>query len=701
MSLPPPLKRLAAGARRRDALVALGIGVPALAALVAVATRVFPMPVVVAVASGAAAALAYVVARRWRQRDDAWAARRLDAGYRRFEDSADLLLRAPESLAPLVRLQRERMLRRLDAETALDLRERWPLRPLLLAWLIAAAVATLAVLWPAPPATEGASPATAERTGAAAATHLLEARLAIRAPQYTGVAERTATELDARVEEGAQVAWSLKLDAHPTAVTLRFHDGSRLALAALDDASSSWRGAREIASPLLYRVELEGAPPLADAGPHRLELIPDRAPEVRVLEPDRTLTVLDGRQTQWTLAFEASDDYGIGAARLELTLAQGTGENVTFKSRTIELQGEGEARLKRYRHVLDLKALGIAAGDDVIVRLRISDRRAPEPNTTRSASFILRWPPEAGSEGSGVEGVVERALPAYFRSQRQIIIDTEALAAERPKLRDEAFAQRANGIAETRRCCACATASSSARNRRDRGGGRDRARARGRRASPEARIGAKADSAFGQLGDTEAEFGHVHDIAEAATLLDTETRETLRRALSAMWQAERQLRQADLKQRCRPRTRRSSTSSRCSSRRASTWRARARAAGDRRDAPPDRRPPRRHGAGRSLVARNVDAVPAALWQSLRDGGAPDFGALRTGSRRTSASCRMRSACWPHWSAWKRIPRAPRAAISSSAWPGRSCARPRPARACATRAAIAGRRYLDALGEPGS
>src|SRR5690606_4258568 len=40
------------------------------------------------------------------------------------------------------------------------------------------------------------------------------------------------------------------------------------------------------------------------------------------------------------------------------------------------------------------------------------------------------------------------------------------------------------------------------------------------------------------------EFGHVHDIPEAATLLDPKTRALLRRALGEMWQSELALRQA-------------------------------------------------------------------------------------------------------------------------------------------------------------
>jgi hypothetical protein len=48
---------------------------------------------------------------------------------------------------------------------------------------------------------------------------------------------------------------------------------------------------------------------------------------------------------------------------------------------------------------------------------------------------------------------------------------------------------------------------------------------------------------FGQEVDVLSEYGHTHDDAEAATLLDPETRRILKSALDQMWQAELHLRQ--------------------------------------------------------------------------------------------------------------------------------------------------------------
>ena len=48
---------------------------------------------------------------------------------------------------------------------------------------------------------------------------------------------------------------------------------------------------------------------------------------------------------------------------------------------------------------------------------------------------------------------------------------------------------------------------------------------------------------FGREADVLEAYGHTHDHAEAATLLDPETRATLKKALDQMWQSELHLRQ--------------------------------------------------------------------------------------------------------------------------------------------------------------
>ena len=189
------------------------------------------------------------------------------------------------------------------------------------------------------------------------------------------------------------------------------------------------------------------------------------------------------------------------------------------------------------------------------MRLAVSDNRQPQANTTKSASFILRWPPETASDSVGMEGLVERTMPAYFRSQRQIIIDTQNLIADQPTLDDDAVLARSDGIgvdqkilrlrygqflgeeSETRSEAESPAEKKHAANEADAG----RADALTKREDEHKHF--LNVEKFGDAGAVTSEYGHVHDVAEAATLIDPETKATLKSALNEMWDAELHLRQ--------------------------------------------------------------------------------------------------------------------------------------------------------------
>jgi hypothetical protein len=529
-------------ARRRMAIALALVAPPALAAIGATA----------GLSGGAAATLVAILllapcaglgAFVHRRSDAAWLARRLDAQVPAMEDSAALLFADPVALAPLERLQQARLRQRV-AVLDVDLRPRWPRGALGASFGLAAAIVFVAWLGsagvlPSPPAPVSRTTAndTTARIGSIA--------IAIQPPAYTGLATRRASTLDLEVVEGSRLDWRLRFTPAPPSAALVFHDGRRVPL---QRQGRNWQASDEIRAARLYRLEFDGASS-ADEALHRIDVIPDRAPEIRVIHPERSLSLLEAGQSRWAVEFEASDDHGIVAAELELTLAQGSGENVAFSARTITLVPAGSVPggpaplTARYAQVLDFAALGLAAGDEVIVKLIVRDNRAPDANVTRSASFILRWPAEPASEAAGLEGVVQRALPAWFRSQRQIIIDSEALAAERGTLDAAAFLRRSDAIGVDQKILRLRYGQFLGEEFE----GRQHA---GEGPGGDAHDGHADDVAagFGEAGNVLAKFGHVHDIAEAATLLDPETKETLRSALGEMWQAELHLRQGDPEQ---------------------------------------------------------------------------------------------------------------------------------------------------------
>lgn len=554
----PLLQRSWQRARRRQWWATLLLALPLALAATALTLRVggFDSATVVLLIS----LLASVALSTWRSRqlDRHWLVRQLDT-HRIVQDSADLLFADAATLNPLQQRQQARVTAALQASMP-ELRPRWPRRWMAVSWLLGLVVIALVLGWPrsgggsvmpslsSPPAATAALPPRLQST-----------RLAITAPAYTGQPARVQTTLDAKVAQGSGLQWSLRFSAQPTQVVLQFHDGRRMALVRTGE---EWTGTWNADRAALYRVVTE--PALREQRLYRLDVLPDRPPNVRVIVPDRTLVLGTPGQRQWALQFEASDDYGVAAdAQLRITLAQGSGENITFREQTLTLSGSGAPALRRFTRTLDLAALGAAPGNDVIAQLQVRDNHAPTPQAAQSTSLILRLPSAEQVQGAELEGMVKKTLPAYFRSQRQIIIDAEALIKRRRQLPPEEFTRRADAIGVDQRILrlrygqflgeeseggakppptsdALPTSDTPPDHDHDHDHDDDKA---GGDAHDHGSMQTGSPPVFGSATDVLSEYGHTHDHAEAATLLDPQTRATLKAALDQMWSSEGELRQ--------------------------------------------------------------------------------------------------------------------------------------------------------------
>jgi hypothetical protein len=589
MQLPARLSALLGTCRVRVFGIGVALFVAPAALLLGLAMRSAAMPMATATTATAAAAACvlvggYVVHRRLQRFDAAWLIRRLNAAVPDFEDSVALLAtRAPHgshnandnandsnagNLTDLAALQRRRLLARLSALALPDLRPAIPWRTLAAAWL-----STGAWLLGAAPAPRPAASRAVPTAHAPAAVEL-----SITPPAYTHLPMQHATSWDVTVPSGSSVAFALDLGAATGGAALSFDDGSR------------------------------------SGGAERLRL--ERSGAVW-----RAVQVVS---TTWQLEFEARDDYGLGAAELEVSLAHTTGDNVKTTQRKWVLAGSGNARERTYREVLRLRDFGFAKGDDLVATLQVTDNRAPVPNTARSASYILRFAPEAAADAAGMEGAVQKVTPAYLRSERQIIIDSEALLAARPTLDAAKFASRSDSLGVDQKMLRLRYGQflgEEFENHADEAPGD--ARADGGTAS-----GGGPGSGSGADAVVQR-FGHVHDQPEAATLLEPGVKQLLRAALGEMWQAELHLRQAD-PQSALPYAYKALDYIKQVQQSERIYLARA-----RRDVPESDPTRRLTGDRAALTDRAAPATLAqpagaaldAAWRTLQSGGVPDVAAL--------------------------------------------------------------------------
>ena len=436
----------------------------------------------------------------------------LDGAVPEMEDSSALLEHAA---TPVAQLQRRRILDRLDASlTNQQLRRITRGRVTAgLPWLMGSMAAAAAV-WFAISAPQQAGNAAPGKLPAAIAAQVAS-QLVVRTapPAYTGVAAVESAPKDLEVPEQTVLTWCLK-DPSATEEAIELSTGQVLKpgkecarWTATESVFWRWRGNR-----------------------YTVKVIPDQPPEITITAPTQMVQELSETATSAAMAVQVRDDYLIKRATLHMTLARGSGENIRFTDREMPLPGSPDPKQRNWSKSWSLAELGMEPGDELYFFVRATDNAA-RPHTVQSPTYALRLPapPEEAEEESAAMPMLVK--PQSLRSQRQIIIDTEQLIADMRSTRigKDEVVERSQKIAS------------------DQGTLRRRY---GQFLGEESSLFSDGEDDHGDHGAEEGgsnqdilhQYGHAHDEAENATLYDEETKKVLRRALVAMWDAEKALR---------------------------------------------------------------------------------------------------------------------------------------------------------------
>jgi len=380
---------------------------------------------------------------RWRNLSTDNFLQHLNRRFPDFEESAELLTKEPSSLGPLQLLQRERALAVFRKNLAqvekwqTPFYYRWVVIILLSCGLLFMLTDQLALL---------ASKIIPENlmmpvasSGTVALTGLNDITVRIQPPAYTGLAVTETVQLNLELPQGSQVDWSLSFATNEGEFALQVSSDVHIALASGKD--NRLHGGAVIDKTNLYRIIRAHAGEEETVGDiYSLTVKLDRAPDIKVLEPAvSSLEIPRNGPAHFNSQVLVKDDYGVSDVEILASVAKGSGEGVKFRDEKIEFDQSIETdKGLVYQKLWDLKALGMEPGDEVYFTVIATDNRLPEANTGRSETLIVRWLDD-DSTGLAAEGLAIDFIPEFFKSQRQIIIDTEQLIEDKPHLPIQAF----------------------------------------------------------------------------------------------------------------------------------------------------------------------------------------------------------------------------------------------------------------------
>jgi len=347
--------------------------------------------------------------------------------------------------------------------------------------------------------------------------------LTILPPAYTGKIKREQDKFTIDAEEGSTVNWKIKTNIAVKQVSLVFNEHEYLKLQNQENGKQ-WTTSKQLNRQGYYQVAIDGK--LSDI--YSIQIIKDEAPVIRIKTPKQYTYIDAGEAPKVTINTSVNDDYGISNAMINATVAKGSGEAVKFKEYKIPFPTSFSGRNKEYnlQKLIDLPSLNMEPGDELYFYVLAQDNHQQQ---SRTDVYIVSIQDTA--KLLSMDGLVSAAniKPEFFRSERQIILDSEKLLKEKDSISVEKFNQRSNDLAADQKLL---------RLRYGKFLGEE----------DESQIGEAENSELGKAEN----FGNdkmimdaytdKHDNAEDATFLDPAEKAQLHATLTEMWKAELHLR---------------------------------------------------------------------------------------------------------------------------------------------------------------
>jgi len=372
--------------------------------------------------------------------------------YPQLQESADLIVRGDEDLNPLQQLQKIKSLQQFAAlYPSLKLPHNLSQASGIFALSALFSFGLMAFV----PKHEG----TAQRQGASSGTlqpdstqqeilpaSIREVIITTTPPAYTGMAAQQVKTFNIKVPEGTTVQWNVAFTEKVSDARLIFstHDSVKLV-----NNNGDYTIQKRFTETTFYQVAWkneDGSTKYSDY--FTVETIKDQPPVVDIENLDQFITLSVTDKLKVNLQSTLTDDYRVNDAYIIATVSKGSGESVKFREEKLRFDKPDPITGKNIKatRTIDLVKLGLDPGDELYFYIEALDNKAPQPNKARTETFFIALQDTAQQTTSIDPGLGVDLMPDYFRSQRQIIIDSEKLLKEKKHITKEVFNARSNEL---------------------------------------------------------------------------------------------------------------------------------------------------------------------------------------------------------------------------------------------------------------
>lgn len=268
---------------------------------------------------------------------------------------------------------------------------------------------------------------------------VVELSITITPPLYTGEAKVMQSAAELEVIESSGIHWLVTTNTRVDSLFLVTSGTQRYLLKPLKN--TVYEGFAKIKRNGFYNFLLvkNGKSYLTDLFP--IEVVSDQPPKLEVKDIDERTEFDYWDKKEISFSCIVSDDFGLTDSYIIATVSKGSGESVKFREEKLFFDkavpnGSRYAVLSR---TIDLNAMSVSPGDELYFYIEAVDNREPSKQRSRTSTYFITVRDTTDVEFSIEGNLGVDVVPEYFRSQRQIIIDTEKLIASGTELTKSDF----------------------------------------------------------------------------------------------------------------------------------------------------------------------------------------------------------------------------------------------------------------------
>ncbi|OOG72829.1 hypothetical protein [Algoriphagus sp. A40] len=389
---------------------------------------------------------------------------------------------------------------------------------------------------------------------------LTQTQVRIQSPDYTGIPAQLQDVLDIKAMKGSLLTWTLGFgNRRDLDVFLVNSSGDKLDFQASD---SGFQLSQELISSGIYSIQaFRDSVGVFESDFYTIESIEDQSPQIIPEEKEIYKFFFPGNDPKLSLKADIRDDFRVNQVEIVATLVRGKGENVKFRETRFPVETVPfQSKISGF--VLNVSSLDFQPGDELYYYWTAVDNKSPEANTSRTDTYFIKYFDDSEESNAVLEGMAIQVLPEYFRSQRQIIIDTEKLLAEKSRIAEKKFNSTSNEIGYDQKLLRLRygqylgeefeTAAvgvvvependgdmlAGYRHLHDQEGEHEEVLPLPTQSAEAGHGHEVEESEAGSMESLMSEYIHAHDSEEMNTYFEQSTRGALKSALEQMWQAE-------------------------------------------------------------------------------------------------------------------------------------------------------------------